>query len=116
MHPLPQDYITVYDGYTTRDPIILKICGGGQAIPQAISSGPELLVEFTTSPYGTFNTPQTSGHSLHGFQLEVKCTTSFDHSAVLHSKYSVLLLHGYSGFGTLCRCPDPDLYQEQADL
>uniref|UniRef100_A0A182YNW7 DUF7805 domain-containing protein n=1 Tax=Anopheles stephensi TaxID=30069 RepID=A0A182YNW7_ANOST len=66
-----QDYITVYDGYTTRDPIILKICGGGQAIPQAISSGPELLVEFTTSPYGTFNTPQTSGHSLHGFQLEV---------------------------------------------
>uniref|UniRef100_A0A182TNP0 CUB domain-containing protein n=1 Tax=Anopheles melas TaxID=34690 RepID=A0A182TNP0_9DIPT len=65
------DYITVYDGYTTRDPIILKICGGGQAIPQAISSGPELLVEFTTSPYGTFNTPQTSGHSLHGFQLEV---------------------------------------------
>uniref|UniRef100_A0AAG5DBB9 CUB domain-containing protein n=1 Tax=Anopheles atroparvus TaxID=41427 RepID=A0AAG5DBB9_ANOAO len=52
------DYITVYDGYTTRDPIILKICGGGQAIPQAISSGPELLVEFTTSPYGTFNTPQ----------------------------------------------------------
>ncbi|XP_052859858.1 uncharacterized protein LOC128267111 [Anopheles cruzii] len=65
------DYITVYDGYTTRDPIILKICGGGQAIPQAISSGPELLVEFTTSPYGTFNTPQTSGHALHGFQLEV---------------------------------------------
>ena len=67
----------MYDGYTTRDPIILKICGGGQAIPQAISSGPELLVEFTTSPYGTFNTPQTSGHSLHGFQLEVSVQSAF---------------------------------------
>ncbi|XP_055536271.1 uncharacterized protein LOC129724969 isoform X2 [Wyeomyia smithii] len=66
-----QDYITVYDGYTTRDPVILKLCGGGEAIPPSISSGPELLVEFTTSPYGTFSSPETRRHSLHGFQLEV---------------------------------------------
>ncbi|XP_055630213.1 uncharacterized protein LOC129771009 isoform X2 [Toxorhynchites rutilus septentrionalis] len=66
-----QDYITVYDGYTTRDPIMLKLCGGGEAIPPSISSGPELLVEFTTSPFGTFSSPETSSHSLHGFQLEV---------------------------------------------
>ncbi|XP_038115047.1 uncharacterized protein LOC6050731 isoform X2 [Culex quinquefasciatus] len=66
-----QDYITVYDGYTTRDPIMLKLCGGGEAIPPSISSGPELLVEFTTSPFGTFSSPETSAHSLHGFQLEV---------------------------------------------
>lgn len=66
-----QDYITVYDGYTTRDPVILKLCGGGEAVPAAISSGPELLVEFTTSPFGTFSNPKTSSHSLHGFQLEV---------------------------------------------
>lgn len=24
-----QDYVTVYDGYTTRDPVILKFCGKG---------------------------------------------------------------------------------------
>ncbi|XP_058457818.1 uncharacterized protein LOC131434755 isoform X2 [Malaya genurostris] len=66
-----QDYITVYDGYTTRDPIILKLCGGGEPVPASISSGPELLVEFTTSPFGTFSSPETRRHSLHGFQLEV---------------------------------------------
>ncbi|XP_048507374.1 uncharacterized protein LOC105683642 isoform X2 [Athalia rosae] len=66
-----QDYVTVYDGYTTRDPVILKFCGGGEPVPEAISSGPELLVEFTTSPFGTFLHP-TPPHSLHGFQLEVQ--------------------------------------------
>lgn len=68
-----QDYVTVYDGYTTREPVILKFCGGGEPVPEAISSGPEILVEFTTSPYGTFLHP-TPPHSLHGFQLEVQVT------------------------------------------
>ncbi|XP_045473238.1 uncharacterized protein LOC123679795 [Harmonia axyridis] len=66
-----QDYVTVYDGYTTRDPVILKFCGGGEAVPEAISSGHELLVEFSTSPYGTFSHPIPS-QSLYGFQLEVE--------------------------------------------
>ncbi|XP_011559939.3 uncharacterized protein LOC105390349 [Plutella xylostella] len=66
-----QDYVTVYDGYTTRDPVILRFCGGGVAVPEAISSGPELLVEFTTSPFGTFLQPATA-QALHGFQLEVE--------------------------------------------
>uniref|UniRef100_A0A1B0CN39 CUB domain-containing protein n=1 Tax=Lutzomyia longipalpis TaxID=7200 RepID=A0A1B0CN39_LUTLO len=67
-----QDYITIYDGYTTRDPVILKFCGGGQSVPPSISSGPELLVEFTTSPFGTFiNTPPNM-NALNGFQLEIE--------------------------------------------
>ncbi|KAJ8974832.1 hypothetical protein NQ317_019499, partial [Molorchus minor] len=66
-----QDYVTVYDGYTTRDPVILKFCGGGEAVPETISSGHELLVEFSTSPYGTFLYPPPA-QSLHGFQLEVE--------------------------------------------
>lgn len=66
-----QDYVTIYDGYTTRDPIILKFCGGGQSVPASISSGPELLVEFTTSPFGTFIMSQPSTQPLNGFQLEV---------------------------------------------
>ncbi|XP_068086166.1 uncharacterized protein [Anabrus simplex] len=66
-----QDYVTVYDGYTTRDPLLLRFCGGGEAVPEAVSSGPELLVEFTTSPFGTFLYPAPL-HALHGFQLEVE--------------------------------------------
>lgn len=66
-----QDYVTVYDGYTTRDPIILKFCGGGQAVPAAVSSGPELLVEFSTSPFGTFTGTSSQVLPLYGFQLEV---------------------------------------------
>jgi hypothetical protein len=69
-----KDYVTIYDGYTTRDPVVLKFCGGGQVIPQATSSGPELLVEFTSSPYGTFNNLQPDSNLLafNGFQLEVE--------------------------------------------
>lgn len=66
-----QDYITIYDGYDTRDPIILKFCGGGQQLPPVYASGPELLVEFTTSPYGTFLTPPPNINGLNGFQFEV---------------------------------------------
>lgn len=40
-------------------------------MPASTSSGPELLVEFTTSPYGTFINPQQFFNSLNGFQLEV---------------------------------------------
>lgn len=82
---LAQDYVTVYDGYTTREPVILKFCGGGEPVPEAISSGPEILVEFTTSPYGTFLHP-TPPHSLHGFQLEVQVRESSP-SSKLHNSH-----------------------------
>lgn len=64
--------MTVYDGYTTRDPVVLKFCGGGQAVPAAVSSGPELLVEFTTSPFGTFTGTSSQVLPLYGFQLDVE--------------------------------------------
>lgn len=69
-----QDYVTVYDGYTTRDPIVLKFCGGGQSVQPTTSSGPELLVEFTTSPYGTFTNLHQDANlqAFNGFQLEVE--------------------------------------------
>lgn len=68
-----QDYVTVYDGYTTRDPVLLRFCGGGEPVPEAVSSGPELLVEFTSAPYGTFlqQSPMPP-LPLHGFQLDVE--------------------------------------------
>lgn len=64
----------MYDGYTTRDPVVLKFCGGGQSVLATTSSGPELLVEFATSPFGTFNNlnQDTNLQAFNGFQLEVE--------------------------------------------
>lgn len=70
-----QDYVTVYDGYTTRDPVLLKFCGAGVAVPEAVSSTHELLVEFSTSPFGTFLYPAPP-MPLHGFQLQVQVRVS----------------------------------------
>lgn len=67
-----QDFITIYDGYTTRDPVILKFCGGGgNGLAAATSSGPELLIEFVTSPFGTFSSSPVQSRTLNGFQMEV---------------------------------------------
>lgn len=71
-----QDYVTIFDGYTTRDSVILKFCGGGESIQAAVTSGPSLLVEFTTSPFGTFLASPSNIHNLNGFQLEVSIEES----------------------------------------
>lgn len=72
-----QDFITIYDGYTTRDPVILKFCGGGgNGLTAATSSGPELLIEFVTSPFGTFAASPVQSRTLNGFQLEVCSSAS----------------------------------------
>lgn len=68
------DFVTVYDGYTTRDPILLRFCGSGETVPVTTSSGPELLVQFSTSPYGTLMYPFGP---LHGFQLQVQVSAHF---------------------------------------
>lgn len=67
-----KDFITIYDGYTTRDPVILKFCGGGgNGLAAATSSGPELLIEFVTSPFGTLSSSPVQSRTLNGFHLEV---------------------------------------------
>ncbi|CAL7941517.1 unnamed protein product [Xylocopa violacea] len=97
---LVQDYVTVYDGYTTRDPVILRFCGGGEPVPEATSSGTEILVEFTTSPYGTFLHPKPP-HSLHGFQLEVQVKfVDADSPTYAKNKHCEFWLQG-SGGGVL---------------
>ncbi|CAB0012863.1 unnamed protein product [Nesidiocoris tenuis] len=76
-----QDYVTIYDGYTTRDPVLLKFCGGGSGVPRAVSSGPEILVEFSTSPFGTFLYPPPP-NAVHGFQLQVKVQSVALHTEI----------------------------------
>jgi len=39
------DHATIYDGYTIRDPVLLRFCGSGK-LPVIASSGNELLLEF----------------------------------------------------------------------
>jgi len=86
--------VTVYDGYTTRDPILLRFCGSGETVPVTTSSGPELLVQFSTSPYGTLMYPFGP---LHGFQLQVQVSTHFnDFISTLISDEHYVVLYEYN--------------------
>lgn len=52
--------------------MILKFCGGGgNGLASATSSGPELLIEFVTSPFGVLASSPVQSRTLHGFHLEV---------------------------------------------
>lgn len=71
---------------------MLKFCGGGGfGLPAATSSGPELLIEFVTSPFGTFKSSPLQSRTLNGFQLEVYGYTFFLLSQTFN-KYSLLFL------------------------
>lgn len=47
----PSDYIAIYDGTSTSSPLLARFCGG--PLPDIISSGPDVVVEFRTSVYDT---------------------------------------------------------------
>lgn len=52
---------------------MLKFCGGGgNGLAAATSSGPELLIEFVTSPFGTLASSPVHSKTLNGFHLEVQ--------------------------------------------
>ncbi|XP_014273918.3 uncharacterized protein [Halyomorpha halys] len=65
-----QDYLTVYDGGSTTDPVLVRLCGG-DAVPDIISSGNNMLLEFHTSPYDNPFHPVPLSF-LPGFELEVQ--------------------------------------------
>lgn len=67
-----QDYLTVYDGPSTEDPILVRLCGEG-AVPDITGSGAHMLLEFRTSPYDNPFHPVLT--SLPGFELDVKVIT-----------------------------------------
>ncbi|XP_016842459.1 uncharacterized protein LOC100122993 [Nasonia vitripennis] len=94
---LVKDHVTIYDGYNTMEPVILKFCGGGEPLPEVVSSGKDLLVVFTTSPYGTFLHPSPP-HSLHGFQLDVQVKfVDANSSTYVKSKRCEFWLRGNTG-------------------
>ncbi|KYN07633.1 Cubilin [Cyphomyrmex costatus] len=65
-----QDYLTVYDGGSTSDRVLVRLCGG-DAVPDIISSHNTMLLEFHTSPYDNPFHPVPLSF-LPGFELEVQ--------------------------------------------
>lgn len=61
------DRVTVYDGKKTSDPVLIRFCRGN-AIPNIVSSGPDMLVVLDTSPFGS---PIMATDSANGMELEV---------------------------------------------
>ena len=62
------DRVNVYDGKRTNDPLLISFCRGS-AIPPVISSGPDLLLVFSTSPFAT---PAITAATANGFELDVE--------------------------------------------
>ncbi|CAK9815025.1 hypothetical protein ANTPLA_LOCUS8462 [Anthophora plagiata] len=65
-----QDYLTVYDGGSTSDKVLVRLCGG-DVVPDIVSSHNTMLLEFHTSPYDNPFHPVPLSF-LPGFELEVQ--------------------------------------------
>ncbi|MCL4146978.1 UNVERIFIED_CONTAM: hypothetical protein GTU68_025901 [Idotea baltica] len=64
------DYLMIFDGNSTQDPVLLKACKGG-ALSAITSSGPDMLILFHVSPYD-FPFQDSPRRRIFGFQLEVE--------------------------------------------
>lgn len=65
-----QDYLSIYDGKSINSPELARICGG-DSLPDIISSGPDMLIEFRTSPFDSLYHPTPVSYLL-GFELQVE--------------------------------------------
>lgn len=65
-----QDYMEILDGWGESATTLAHLCSG-ETMPEIISSGPELLVKFKTSPYGNPFHPLPLSY-LPGFELEIE--------------------------------------------
>ena len=64
------DFVVVHDGNSTKSPILLKACKGGQLSP-ITASGPDILVYFHVSPYD-FPFQDSPRRNIYGFQFDVE--------------------------------------------
>lgn len=65
-----QDYLSIFDGKSTDFPELARICGG-DSLPDIISSGPDMLIVFQTSPFDSLFHPTPMSYLL-GFELQVE--------------------------------------------
>lgn len=82
-----QDYLTVYDGGSTSDKVLVRLCGG-DAVPDIVSSHNTMLLEFHTSPYDNPFHPVPLSF-LPGFELEVQ---------VIFHRYCIYILRNNINF------------------
>ncbi|GLH11483.1 Cubilin [Gryllus bimaculatus] len=92
---LVQDYLTVYDGGSTTDPVLVRLCGG-DVVPDIVSSGPSMLLEFHTSPFDNPFHPVPLSY-LPGFELEVQVllVDARSHSYVRDGAHCEFLLSSF---------------------
>lgn len=64
------DYLLVYDGKNNNYPELARVCGS-DSLPDIISSGPDMLIEFQTSPYDSLYHPIPVSFLL-GFEMQVE--------------------------------------------
>lgn len=65
-----QDYLSIFDGKSNEFPELARVCGG-DSLPDIISSGPDMLIVFQTSPFDSLFHPTPVSYLL-GFELEVE--------------------------------------------
>lgn len=70
-----QDFLSIFDGRSTEFPELARICGG-DSLPDIISSGPDMLIVFQTSPYDSLFHPTPVSYLL-GFELQVEVSINF---------------------------------------
>ncbi|XP_044729645.1 uncharacterized protein LOC123292996 [Chrysoperla carnea] len=95
-----QDYLTFYDGPNSDDPVLVRLCGG-DSVPDIVSSGPDMLLEFHTSPYDNPFHPVPLSY-LPGFELEVQVVfVDLDSQSYVREKgrceFLVTTFHSSSG-------------------
>jgi len=78
-----QDYLTVHDGDNSSAPVLVRLCGG-DSVPEIVSSGPTMLLEFHTSPFDSPYHPAPLSY-LPGFELEVQVSNYVDSAnSIIH--------------------------------
>lgn len=65
-----QDRMSVYDGRTAAYPELARVCAG-DTLPDIISSGSDMLIEFRTSPFDSLYHPVPTAHLL-GFEMQIE--------------------------------------------
>ncbi|XP_050696526.1 uncharacterized protein LOC126985530 [Eriocheir sinensis] len=65
------DYLVVYDGDTTRAPVLAKVCKGGTQLSRVTASGSEMLLLFRVSPFD-FPFQDSPRRHIFGFELDVE--------------------------------------------
>ncbi|XP_076049270.1 uncharacterized protein LOC143029945 [Oratosquilla oratoria] len=79
------DVLLVYDGGTTKAPLLARVCGGGAPLPNITASKSEVLVVFLVKASG----PMTfEKETVTGFEIDISIAYLADSSAVANTSSS----------------------------